>query len=50
MKDWTGAHNAFSEAYKLSPTKEIKQYVENAAANVEAEKKLLLKNSQSPAN
>jgi hypothetical protein len=33
--DWQAAYGAFSEAYKLTPTGEIKQYMENASANVE---------------
>jgi hypothetical protein len=38
--DWQAAYDAFSEAYKLTPTGEIKQYMENAAANVAAAKKI----------
>jgi hypothetical protein len=38
LKNWQAAYNAFDQAYKQSPTNEIKTYRENALANLRGEK------------
>lgn len=38
-RDWTKAYESYSQAYKLNPTREYKNYMDHAKANVEAEKK-----------
>jgi uncharacterized protein YraI len=37
-KDWAGAYDRFSRAYELTPTEEIKIYVDNARMNMDIER------------
>jgi uncharacterized protein YgiM (DUF1202 family) len=47
QKDWAGAHERFSEAYRLDPDDEVKVYADNAKLNMDIER--LERQSRNPA-